>query len=772
MLLKKFFIVFLTGTFLMLPAIWFGGRWILSFSVADYDGNIELFGASDKIEITFDAKAIPQIWARNNRDLYFALGWLHASERLFQMELIRRLTAGKLSEIFGTVALPVDIFQRKIGFVRKARMDFDALEPQTLSYLKSYCSGINAWINYKKILPPEFFILKLSPRQWKPIDCLSIALYQTWYAHSLMNKDIQYNQLIEEFGDQIEPLLVKVKDWSPSVVQNDAIDSFWKNYFFPMSMTFGSNSFVISPQKSASGKAIHACDPHLIINQIPGFWYIVGLHSEEGVNNIGVTVPGLPFVAMGHSDKIAYGFTVASVDLVDYYREKRNPQDSLQVLTPSGYQPMEVIKEEIKVKGLDQPKVQTIYRTTNGVVVKSDDSTVVSLKWAGFDFNAADILNTAFKLPLVDNFEDFKNTVTKFGALDVNWTYSDVNGNVGYQLGSPIPVRYYTDTFKRLAGENQLYQWHGYHIQQETPSVLNPKKGWIASCNNQIVSENWPYRIPGFYDPYRIIRASELLDQNIKISKTDLDKIQLDWVSVAALRWKDLMKAGAEKLDMEVLASTIDNWNGVMFEHGKIPAIFAFWWEYLSYPLFNDVLGSNWRLGQLIQEEVLTNNVEQIIDNLDTPGVIETQNDISAIALDSALANLNNRMYAQVAKLKLSHPLSRAKLVDYWLNLNRGPYDMGGDFSTLNANITVYEPTKKQLNTLVGPSMRFVLDWAKVDSFTIILNLGQSGNPFSAHYDDFLNLWKDGETWIVPFSRKKVYESKQNLLRIFPPNYK
>ena len=129
-------------------------------------------------------------------------------------------------------------------------------------------------------------------------------------------------------------------------------------------------------------------------------------------------------------------------------------------------------------------------------------------------------------------------------------------------------------------------------------------------------------------------------------------------------------------------------------------------------------------------------------------------------------------MYAQVAKLKLSHPLSRAKLVDYWLNLNRGPYDMGGDFSTLNANITIYEPTKKQFNTLVGPSMRFVLDWAKIDSFTIILNLGQSGNPFSAHYDDFFDLWKDGETWVVPFSRKKVYESKQDLLRIFPPNYK
>lgn len=766
--MKKFLIVFFTGILLLIPALWFGGRWILSSSIADYDGEIKLTGVSNEIEITFDAKGIPQIWAKNNKDLYFALGWLHASERLFQMELVRRFTAGELSEIFGVVVYPIDVQQRRLGFVRKAQNDFNSLEPQTLLFLQSYCSGVNSWIDYTNILPPEFFLLKLTPRQWKPLDCLSIGLYQTWFAHSLMNKDIEYDELIGDFGDEIKKLLIEVKDWSPTVIQKNFTGSFLDEYLFPMTMTYASNSFIVSPNKSLSGKAIHACDPHLIINQIPGFWYVVGLHSDEGINDIGVTVPGLPFVAMGHTDKISYGFTVASVNLVDYYIEKRNPQDSLQVLTPTGYQPMEIIEEEFKVKDEDEPKVQTFYSTKNGPVVESDSGKVVSLKWAGFDFNAADILNSAFKLPFVDNFEDFKNTVTKFGALDVNWTYSDINGNIGYQLGSPIPKRNHSEYFTFLAGENPQYQWDGYHILSETPSVINPQKGWIASCNNQIVSEDWPYDIPGFYDPYRIIRATELLGQDRKFSETELAKIQLDWVSVSALRWKNLMKAGAEKLNMPTLASAIDDWNGVMFKHGKIPAIFAYWWEFLAYPLFHDALGTDWRLGQVIQEEVLTNNVENIIDNLDTPGYVETPIDISAIALDSALHKANNRMYAEVAKLKLSHPLSQVKLLDYWLNLNRGPFEMGGDFSTLNANIMLYEPNTNEFNTIVAPSMRFVLDWAKIDSFSIILNLGQSGNPFNPHYDDFLDLWKNGKTWMVPFSKEKVYESKEHLLKILP----
>lgn len=764
--LRKFLIVFISGVLLLIPALWFGGRWLLSFSTAKYEGEIKLPGVANPIEITFDQKGIPQIWAKNNYDLYYALGWVHASERLFQMELIRRFAAGELSEIFGAVAYPIDLFQRKIGFMRKAKRDYADLDLQTLSLLQSYCAGINARIKYKRILPPEFVIMRLSPREWKPVDCLSIALYQTWYSNSLMNDNLQYQQLIEDLGTDIEPLLTQSKSWSPTIVYQGQA-----NTALPFSapvMTFASNSWTISPDRSVSGKAIHACDPHLIVNQIPCFWYAVGLHSQEGINTLGVTVPGLPLVAMGHTDRIAFGFNVAAVDLVDYYVEKRNPVDSMQVLTPEGYRKIEVVTEEIAVKDFDDPKIETVYLTPNGVVVENDSDRVVSLKWAGFDFSAADILHAAFQLPLVDNFEDFRKVVTNFGALDVNWSYSDSEGNIGYQLGSPLPIRDYPQTFSRLEGENPLNQWKGYRPLEETPHEMNPDKGWLASCNNQIVPDDYPYKIRGFYDPYRIVRISELLDQDMKFSKSEILKMQLDWVSVAARRWKGLMQQGAEKLRLTGLAQTIETWNGVMFKHGKIPAIFALWWEFLAHPLFYDDLGENWRRGQVIQEEVMSSNFTRLIDNVNTVGVEETLTDISATALDSALHHLHNRVYAEVAHLNIAHPLSQVRLLDYWLSLNRGPFEMGGDFSCLNANWTVFEPEHNRFSTLVGPSMRFVLDWAEVDSFSMIINLGQSGNPFSPHYDDFLDTWLNGQIWIVPFSKEKVYEAKKSLLRILP----
>jgi penicillin amidase len=766
--LRKFLTVLIGGILLLLMAIWFGGRWVLSFSTADYNGEIELSGISRPIEITFDQKGIPQIWAESNQDLYFALGWVHASERLFQMELIRRFAAGELSEIFGKVAYPIDVIQRKMGFMRKAQRDFANLNPQTLLLLHRYCAGINSWVEHKSVLPPEFVIMRLSPPLWKPTDCLSIALYQTWYSNSLMNDNSRYHQLVEDLGGDLEQVLIQNKDWSPAIVYHGQPGS-----GFPLSpplMTLASNSWTISPDKSLSGKAIHACDPHLIINQIPGFWYAVGLHSQEGTSEFGVTVPGLPFVAMGHTDKIAFGFNVAAVDLVDYYVEKRDSTDSLQVLTPGGRKKMEVVTEEITVKDIDNPKVEKVFLTPNGVVVEKDEVSVASLKWAGFDFSAAEILNAAFQLPMVDNFEDFRKVVTSMGALDVNWSYSDKEGNIGYQLGSPIPIRDYPQTFSRLQGENPLHQWKGYRTLDQKPYDFNPAKGWIASCNNQIVPDNWPYKIPGFFDPYRIVRISKLLGQDVKFSRSEMSKMQLDWVSVSAQRWKELMKQGAEKLNMDSLAQSIDTWNGVMFKNGKVPAIFAFWWEFLAYPLFYDDLGRDWRLGRPIQEEVMSANLPQLIDNVNTVGVQETLTDISAIALDSALEHTNNRTYGEEVHLNITHPLSQVKLLDYWFHLNRGPFAMGGDFSCINANWTVFDSKTNQFSTLVGPSMRFVLDWANVDSLSFVMNLGQSGNPFSPHYDDFLDMWLNGETWTVPFSKDKVYETKAGLLRMIPSN--
>ena len=767
--MKKFFKFVIPGIIGLSLAVWFGGRWLLSFSTADYEGNISVPGISEAIEITFDAKGIPQVWAKTDADIYFALGWLHASERLFQMELVRRVAAGELAEIFGDVVYEFDLKQRKIGFARLAKRNIENLDPTTQNLLQKYCDGANAWINYKHILPPEFILLGISPREWRIEDCLAIGVYQSWYSHELMDNDTEYRHLNEQLGDKIFDVLKDYKPWSPPTVHNSFLQSLFGQGDFPLRMSSASNSWVVAPQKTTSGAAIHCSDPHLAINRVPGFWYIIGLHSEnDGTNVLGVTAPGLPGVLMGHNGKIAYSFTVASVDVIDYYRFKRDPNNPLNISTENGFQPLDKIQEKVFIKGKDQPQQETIFLTPQGPVISEDSVSVIALRWAGFDMDVNRLLSSGIELQNASNFSQFRKTVTGFGATDVNWVYSDIEGNIGYQLGTMIPQRDYQNTFALLDGENPENHWKGYYPLKQTPHAYNPQEGWLASCNNQIVSDNWPYPLPGFYDPYRITRASALLSGKTIFSREQLQDMQLNLISGKALRWKNLMADGAAKLRNSALENEIRDWNGELTPANKTATLYMLWWQFLAKPLFEDELKEDWSGGRKVQEEVLTAKLTNIIDDTRTQTISETAVDISAAALSYVLDTFERANYGDISYLKIAHPLAQEKWLDYWLNLNRGPFPIGGDGGALNANYNYWNQKENQFHSRVGPSMRFVMDWSDVDSFTIISNLGQSGNPLSPHYDDFLPMMQTGQRWVVPFSREKVYERKSSLLTLNP----
>lgn len=767
-ILKKIVIGSLIVLVVLVILAWFGGRWILSFSVADYQGEIHLSQIEKPVEVTFDGRGVPQIWAETDNDLYFSLGWLHASERLFQMELTRRYVRGELSEIFGPDAYEIDRRQRLLAFRKKGRMDSEQLSPEVLAVIKSYCEGINTWIERKKVLPPEFVLLGFSPKPWQVKDVASIVIYQTWFAHSLMDRDRDYTRLVEELGPELQQFLGQYQNWSPPTVHDSFLKTIFSDEAFPFRMSRASNSWAVAPQKSASGAAIHASDPHLRVNTAPGFWYLAGLHSREGTNILGVTVPGLPFVLMGHNGKIAFSFTVASVDVIDYYRFKRHPQDSLLILMPDGYRSMKPEKIQIAVEGESRDRREVLYYTDDGPVLEMDSTQVLVLRWAGQDFNAAEMLAAGLGLQHAENFEEFRRQVTRFGALDVNWAYSDAQGNIGYQLGAPIPIREVDTTYTPLAGENIHTRWQGYRSPAETPYLLNPAEGWFATCNNQIVSPTYPFPIPGFYDPYRIPRATELLQSREKFSATDFQTMQLDRVSGVALRWKNLLAEGAKALQNDALAAEINRWDGEMAADSPTAALFRLWWEFLGRALFEDELDQEWSLGRHVQEEVLSAGLSAVIDDRRTADRVETARDISAAALQYVLDTFGRPIYGDVSKLLVRHPLGRVRLLNAWLNLNRGPFPMGGDKGTINANFNLWDEKGDKFYCLAAPSMRFVLDWADIDGFTINGNLGQSGNPFSPHYDDFLEMMQTGSRWHVPFSRGKVFENRQSLLRLLP----
>ena len=770
--MKRFVQFILVGVvffFIFLGVVWFGGPWLFSFSVAQYDGVATATDIAHPVAISFDARGVPQIWAKTNKDLLFSLGWIHASERLFQMELIRRMAAGELSELFGDFAYDMDLFQKKIGLHRMAERDLPSLDAETRVLLEQYCRGINAWIEQKKILPPELMLLRITPEPWTPLDCVTIMLYQTWFSTYEAGDDNEtYRKLLEKFGDEFVPVLTEGVPWTIPTIRQYVVKSLFKHSPFPLRMTNASNSWVLSPGKSATNAALHAADPHLDVYQIPGFWYLAGMHSEEGLDVLGATIPGLPFVVMGHNGTIAYSFTIAGVDIIDSYRYQKHPDEPDRILTERGYQMLETREEAITVGGEKAPRKVMVQTSDRGVVVEEDSSSVTVLRWAGFDFNAAEMLQSAFKLMMNRNFSQFRQAVTSLGALNVNWLYSDVQGNIGYQLGTPVPRRRYDQTFEILDGADPETAWQGYYSLQETPYQYNSDEQWLASCNNPIVPKDWPYTLPGFYNEYRVVRVQEFLSQDKRFSADEMRLMQMDTVSMFAQKWKSLMADGAKQLGEAELERDIRNWDASMSSESHVAALFLVWSEFFPKVLFEDELGDEWSEGSYVWEHVLTQQLQDILDDHRTENQVETAVDLSAKTLQQALDFVKNKRLQDISLFEMEHPLAGVPLLDSWLNLNRGPYHVEGDWSSLHANTLWYDDESEFFYTTVAPNMRFVLDWSDIDALSLHTNLGQSGNPFSPHYDDFLDIGLEGKTWNVPFSREAVYAQKASLFTLLP----
>lgn len=763
----KKWILISAGTLLTLfLTIWFGGRLYLSQSVAEYSGEIKLTGLDSSVTVTFDEKGIPQIWGNSTRDVFRTAGYLHASERLFQMELIRRMTEGKLSEVFGEIALELDRQNRTLGFYRKGIRDAGLLDPGSADLLQAYCDGINSWKNTHSPLPPEFVLLRVTPLDWKPEDCLTILIYQTWFSHSLMDHDQAFDRLQKALGDSVLSFMTGFKSWSPATVESGPLASVFRENSWPGRMSNASNSWVVSPSKTAGGSALHASDPHLQLNQVPGFWYLMGMHAEDSLNVLGVTTPGIPFVAMGRNDSIAWAFTVASIDVIDYYRFSTDPADSGRYQDVSGWTEFRLIRDSVVVRDKEKPVYFTIRETTAGPVLNSDSVSVLAVHWAGFDFSADSMLRSGFALNRAGNFSGFRKAVCGLGALDANWTYSDRKGNIGYQLGIPVPVRPFSNSFRELPGSDPAYRWTGYLPDSLKPFALNPGKGWIATCNNQIADSLFPYPLPGFYDPYRIARITELLSAKNRFSVQDMEQFQMDSVSVLARRWKTLAADGFALAGKPDAAESLRNWDGNMGRQSTEATLFSLWWEALPEVLFSDELPDHFSDGRHILDAFLARPIQSLTDNRKTPEKRETLTDISAAAANKIRPEETRLPWGTVNTLTFTHPLSMIRILDWWLDLNRGPVSIPGDMASLNANFNLWDPETRQFSGVAGPSMRFVLDWSDSDGFTLMGNLGQSGNPFSPHYDDFLVNWQTGNRWKVPFSKKGVAEKTVSVLNL------
>lgn len=774
---------------------------MLNLSVPPTDGNLSVDNLENPVEITFDKMGIPQIWAESEEDAYFALGFQHAADRMFQMDLTRRVAEGRMSEMLGGITINGDIEQKKIGHYRMAQGAISNLTQQNRLRLQAYCDGINYYRKKCRSLPFEYRFLPIDFYEWTVLDCLALLSYQTMFSNNLMNRDRFYIEAIKKVGkEKASSLLYHYPDWAPTIVPHESyiadsnkislpeyslkddnsldlspktkISMFQKqvaqNLFssgnLPFKMTEASNAWVVSPEKSESGYAILSSDPHLDISRLPQFWYAVGIHVKEKFDIFGITAPGLPYVVMGHNGNSAWAFTVAGIDMTDYIGVNLNSENYNQYLTDIGYVDFLIIDDSIKTAGEDSLLVFNYKLTDYGVVVEEDsiNNNALILRWAGFDMNLDKAVTSGFDLPFIDSYETFQTTVTGIGALDVDMMYADAKGNIGYQLTSPIPKKLFKDNLPLSYPDNK--SWNGFYDLDKTPQNLNPSQGWIASCNNLPTRTD---NFNGYYFYNRILRIHELLNSKEKFNTDDMKSFQFDRKNTYLLRYKNMIVDLLNKIEQPEKAELINNWDGNTSYDSKATPLVIIFRDELQRETFADELGDLYAqipFGWL-------DRIEQIdkagwFDNINTDE-IETFEQTAKKAMYRAVKLSDEKSWGEMQFISMQHPMAILPFLGSFLNLQTKTESYCGTPGTLNASFVTRIDSTSYRST-AGPSMRFILDFADVDQATIVLPAGNSGNPMSEHFLDFYEMWKNNERWNVPLSRKKVDEKTVSRLMLVP----
>lgn len=761
-ILRSIFIIFLGVLIGLIVSFYFS----LRSSLPKTEGSLPVNGISHQVEITYDSMGIAQIWAETDQDLYFALGYQHCADRMFQMDLIRHTVKGELSSLFGKDLLGLDKKMRKMGHYRKANIFKESLCPYSADLLQKYCDGINSYAKSAGSLPFEYYFLPLDFEDFTIEDIMAIFNFQTWYSNALMNNDSTYLELFDKLGEEkIHSLYFPYPDWAPVTVgandlsqEKTGIEYNQLPFIYePQShkMSFASNAWVVSGDKTKSGKPILASDPHLILNRLPQFWYAVGLHSKESdIDVYGITVPGIPFVVMGHNINSAYAFTAGGNDINSFYKLP----DSNQIETIN-------ITDTFHVVGEDEPIYLTYQITDDGSLLSTNEETSETLiyRWSGFDNKLDAMMMNGFRLHQVKSFEQFQKIVTGFGSLDANMVYADTQNNIGYQLTTNLPER---ENYLDYLPKDYSQSWKNYYPMELTPQIKNPAKGWIASANNK--PDNNHYATGNYYAS-RILSIDLLLQSKESFEIDDMKRFQLDIKDRYLLRFTKEIADILDSLQLPNRATEIRNWNGLCTISSSETALIVAYIDELKKVIFEDELESIFRSipGKYIEN---LDSLESAgwFDNINTPE-IETRIATSKKAMISALELTKDKTWGDMQTFKMEHPFSQIPILDGLLGLSKDIGQRSGTKGTLNASFTTRN-SYGEYNIIVGPSSRFIIDLANPDSVQMVLPFGNSGNPMSDHFDDFYELWSEGKYWTVPITYEKVKARAKSILTLEPYN--
>ena len=796
--LKKIFIGIIA---VLVIAVIGAGLFVYSIatrSLPIYDGTLAIKNLKQDVMVYRDKFAIPHIVADNEKDLYRAVGYTLAQDRLWQMDLLRRVTLGKLSEIFGEDLVDIDLLMRALKISDKSKKILSVSTPELIAALESFSDGVNQFIDtHLAKLPPEFTILGYKPEHWKPEYSINLIGYMAWdltmpytietILHKIRKK-VSPGKFIELLPDIVSQKSIIFPEGTDEISEFDLKASLFTSMEllekYGITAFQGSNNWVVSGKKSVTGKPIFANDMHLGLNA-PGLWYQMHQTIKGKLNVTGVVLPGQPFVIAGHNDKIAWGMTNVSVDDMDFYLEKINPDNPDQYEFMGEFKDFEVQMETIKIKGgkvVTKPNRFTHRGPVISKFKKLEDETI-TMKWLGSELSNE--LRSVYLLNKAGNWEEFKNAVKTFTAVSQNMNYADVDGNIGLYCCAGVPIRKKGDGQSIVPGWTDEYDWEGIVPFEELPHSYNPESGYVSSANGKTAPDNYPYHISHWYAlHYRFDRIRQMLEEKEKLSVRDFQNMQGDFKSRFAHDFhpviiKELNKIG-NMTDLEKTAfNLLQQWDGVMDKESAAAAIFESLYAGFVKNMVMDEMGEklyseyikNAYLHRYLVKNVIENNELKWCDNIVTSPVKESLTDVVYKSFKDTVAGLGKTLgshpgkwrWGSIHQLKLAHPLGSVALIDKIFGFNDKSREVSGSFHTV---CPYAYKLSNPFEVNHGASHRHIFLPGNWDESLSVIPTGNCGIPSSDHYCDQTDLYVNNEYHTDYFSLDKVIKAAEYKLKM------
>jgi len=804
--------------------------WTVDRPVTSYTGTVAA-AVQDRVTVYRDRYGVPHIVAQNEHDLYFVQGYLMAQDRLFQMDLTRRAVTGTLSEIFGKDFLEKDKFLRTMGFYRTAQAAVPALSPEERQILQAYADGVNFYIDtHLSDLPVEFSVLRYRPGHWEIADSLAIGKYMAWTLGGNMDQELFMLAAAKILGPEKALSLAPVyPTTAPTIiteterlafpppaspaavdtsqayastagagtaawVDNLHVDKAQAEAMLNLAALvqsvrglggpltdLGSNDWVVSGSRTASGLPILANDMHLQLG-VPSIWYQQQLTIPGSLAVTGVMFPGVPGVIVGHNDRIAWGVTNVNPDVQDLYIEKPNPGHAYQFEYDGHWEDARVIHEKIPVKGQKDPVPFDIVITRHGPIISGVEPGVdvpLALRWTALD--QTDEVAAVIGMDKARNWQEFEAALRHFMVPAQNFVYADVDGHIAYRANGLIPIRKNGNGLMPVPGWVSDYEWEGYIPWSELPQVFDPARGYIVTANQKVIDDSYPYFLTQEWaPPYRAIEITRRLTAKTGLTTKDMTAIQNDWYNQEAARllpsWLVAIKPASPQDNQAYEAlqqyardpeDTPDSVGASLFHVLYNEALAATFHDEMGDSLYKQFLAS----GSPVN--VFDNLPEDSpwFDDVTTPQK-ETRADILQKAFQKTVEDLDRQYGPDLARwtwgrlhtITFAHPLGSVKPLDRLFNV--GPFAYGGSNATPGA--ASYQ-LGGDFAIESGAPWRYTVDMADLAHALDVEATGVSGQPRSPHYRDQVQMWLHGQYKTMTFDLGEVQKDPGTVTEQFVP---